>query len=91
MGLLPFASTATTAFRCVNQYGIANGSQAWACWLQMQVHEQLLSSFDLAGVAEYIRSGRARRIVCMVGAGISVSAGIPGATPCNLACNLSCS
>jgi len=89
--VLPHPTTAATALRCVNQYGIENGSQAWACWLQMQVQEQLLCSFDLAGVAEYIRSGRARRIVCMVGAGISVSAGIPGATPCNLACNLSCS
>lgn len=36
-----------------------------------------LSSFDLAGVAELISSGKARRIVCMVGAGISVNAGIP--------------
>lgn len=37
----------------------------------------LLASLDLAGVAELIRSGRARRIICMCGAGISVSAGIP--------------
>eukprot|EP00891_Asterochloris_glomerata_P009347 jgi/Astpho2/9347/e_gw1.00142.59.1_t len=39
--------------------------------------EPVLTSFDLEGVADYIRSGKARRIVCMCGAGISVSAGIP--------------
>lgn len=37
----------------------------------------LLPSFDLAGVAALIASGKVRRIICMVGAGISVSAGIP--------------
>ena len=37
----------------------------------------LMSSFDVAGVAELILSGQVRRIVCMCGAGISVSAGIP--------------
>lgn len=37
----------------------------------------LLPSFDLAGVADLIQSGRARRIIVMCGAGISVSAGIP--------------
>lgn len=37
----------------------------------------LLPSFDLAGVAALINSGRVRRIICMCGAGISVSAGIP--------------
>ena len=37
----------------------------------------LLSSFDLKGVADLIASGRATRIICMCGAGISVSAGIP--------------
>ena len=40
-------------------------------------HPQLLASMDLAGVAELIASGRARRIICMCGAGISVNAGIP--------------
>ncbi|KAL4420564.1 hypothetical protein ABPG75_010220 [Micractinium tetrahymenae] len=39
--------------------------------------EPLLSSFDLHGVAELIQSGRVRRVMCMCGAGISVSAGIP--------------
>lgn len=37
----------------------------------------LLPSLDLEGVAALIKSGRARRIVVMAGAGISVSAGIP--------------
>ncbi|MEW5315784.1 MAG: hypothetical protein WDW38_007189 [Sanguina aurantia] len=36
-----------------------------------------LGSCDLQGVADLIREGRARRIVFMTGAGISVSAGIP--------------
>jgi hypothetical protein len=36
-----------------------------------------LPSLDLAGVAQLILSGRARNIVVMAGAGISVSAGIP--------------
>ncbi|GAM83318.1 hypothetical protein ANO11243_013050 [Dothideomycetidae sp. 11243] len=36
-----------------------------------------LKSRTLDGVAEYIRSGRARRIVIMAGAGISTSAGVP--------------
>ena len=39
--------------------------------------EPLLESFDVKGVAELIRSGRAKNIVVMCGAGISVSAGIP--------------
>ena len=37
----------------------------------------LLSTFDVAGVAEYITSGKAKNVIVMVGAGISVSAGIP--------------
>lgn len=40
-------------------------------------HEKRLESFDADGVAAYIASGRAKNIVVMVGAGISVSAGIP--------------
>jgi hypothetical protein len=40
-----------------------------------QAKPQVLQTFDLAGVADLIRSGRARRIICMCGAGISVSAG----------------
>jgi|MDSW01.2.fsa_nt_gb NAD-dependent deacetylase sirtuin 2 len=39
--------------------------------------EPLLSSFDVAGVAEYIKSGKCGNIIFMAGAGISVSAGIP--------------
>eukprot|EP00879_Flechtneria_rotunda_P032902 GHRR01036354.1.p1 GENE.GHRR01036354.1~~GHRR01036354.1.p1 ORF type:complete len:137 (-),score=28.13 GHRR01036354.1:166-576(-) len=46
--------------------------------LQQQLkREPVLSSFDLAGVAELICSGKAKHIVVMCGAGISVSAGIP--------------
>eukprot|EP00878_Enallax_costatus_P000427 GHUV01000518.1.p1 GENE.GHUV01000518.1~~GHUV01000518.1.p1 ORF type:complete len:441 (+),score=166.21 GHUV01000518.1:233-1555(+) len=40
-------------------------------------HQPLLSSCDLAGIADHILSGKARRIVIMAGAGISVSSGIP--------------
>ncbi|CAG9466880.1 unnamed protein product [Pedinophyceae sp. YPF-701] len=39
--------------------------------------EPLLESFDLEGVASYIAAGKAKNIVVMVGAGISVAAGIP--------------
>jgi NAD-dependent deacetylase sirtuin 2 len=39
--------------------------------------ERALESFDLKGIAQYIRSGAAKNIVVMTGAGISVSAGIP--------------
>lgn len=38
---------------------------------------RLLTSIDLRGIAGYIASGKAKRIVCLCGAGISVSAGIP--------------
>ena len=37
----------------------------------------LLDSFDLEAVAEGIRSGRFRKVICMIGAGVSVAAGIP--------------
>eukprot|EP00879_Flechtneria_rotunda_P004889 GHRR01005163.1.p1 GENE.GHRR01005163.1~~GHRR01005163.1.p1 ORF type:complete len:451 (+),score=183.15 GHRR01005163.1:273-1625(+) len=37
----------------------------------------VLSSCDLQGIAQYILSGKARSIVVMAGAGISVSSGIP--------------
>merc|ERR1712159_565203 len=40
-------------------------------------HEKVLDSFDLAGVAKYISDGKAKHIIVMCGAGISVSAGIP--------------
>lgn len=39
--------------------------------------DKALESFDLAGVASYVKSGRAKNVVVMTGAGISVSAGIP--------------
>ncbi|KAL3135315.1 hypothetical protein ABBQ32_007510 [Trebouxia sp. C0010 RCD-2024] len=44
---------------------------------QAAARQPLLDSFDLKGIAERIRSGKAKRILCMCGAGISVSAGIP--------------
>lgn len=37
----------------------------------------MLTSLDLKGIADFILSGRAKNIVCLCGAGISVSAGIP--------------
>jgi hypothetical protein len=49
------------------------GSQA----IVMQDLQPVLDSFDLHGVAEYIRRRNPKNVVCMVGAGVSVSAGIP--------------
>jgi len=37
----------------------------------------VLSSFDVSGIADHIRSGKCTNIIVMAGAGISVSAGIP--------------
>ncbi|MCI4390671.1 hypothetical protein PGIGA_G00125320 [Pangasianodon gigas] len=39
--------------------------------------EKVLDELSLDGVARYIQSGKCKNIVCMVGAGISTSAGIP--------------
>ncbi|KAM8793979.1 NAD-dependent protein deacetylase sirtuin-2 [Eudromia elegans] len=39
--------------------------------------EKLLDELTLEGVSRYLRSGKCRNVVCMVGAGISTSAGIP--------------
>ncbi|KAJ3591350.1 hypothetical protein NHX12_009295 [Muraenolepis orangiensis] len=39
--------------------------------------EKVLDELTLEGVARYIQSGTCKAIVCMVGAGISTSAGIP--------------
>lgn len=49
---------------------------AW-CWLVLQNLQPALGSADLKGVSEFIQSGKAKNIICMCGAGISVSAGIP--------------
>ena len=37
----------------------------------------VLKSFDLAGVADYIKANSCKNVIVMCGAGISVSAGIP--------------
>ena len=37
----------------------------------------VLDSVDFEGIVEYIREGRAKKIITMAGAGISTSAGIP--------------
>ncbi|XP_012512431.1 PREDICTED: NAD-dependent protein deacetylase sirtuin-2 [Propithecus coquereli] len=39
--------------------------------------ERLLDELTLEGVARYMQSERCRRVICLVGAGISTSAGIP--------------
>ncbi|KAG7470788.1 hypothetical protein MATL_G00117430 [Megalops atlanticus] len=39
--------------------------------------EKVLDELTLEGVARYIQSGKCKNIICMVGAGISTSAGIP--------------
>nr|KAF6290048.1 sirtuin 2 [Pipistrellus kuhlii] len=39
--------------------------------------ERLLDNLTLEGVAHYMLSERCRRVICLVGAGISTSAGIP--------------
>lgn len=39
--------------------------------------ERLLDELTLEGVSRYMKSERCRRVICMVGAGISTSSGIP--------------
>lgn len=39
--------------------------------------ERLLDELTLEGVTRYMQSERCRRVICLVGAGISTSAGIP--------------
>uniref|UniRef100_A0A3Q1MRF4 NAD-dependent protein deacetylase sirtuin-2 n=4 Tax=Bovidae TaxID=9895 RepID=A0A3Q1MRF4_BOVIN len=39
--------------------------------------ERLLDELTLEGVSRYMQSERCRRVICLVGAGISTSAGIP--------------
>ncbi|KAM9318277.1 NAD-dependent protein deacetylase sirtuin-2 [Pholidichthys leucotaenia] len=45
--------------------------------LGLDSREKVLDSLTLDGVAQYIKSGKCKNIICMVGAGISTSAGIP--------------
>ncbi|KAM6958648.1 NAD-dependent protein deacetylase sirtuin-2 [Aplochiton taeniatus] len=45
--------------------------------LGMGPAEKVLDELTLEGVAKYIQSGKCKNILCMVGAGISTSAGIP--------------
>ncbi|XP_067831025.1 LOW QUALITY PROTEIN: NAD-dependent protein deacetylase sirtuin-2 [Heptranchias perlo] len=45
--------------------------------LQEQTPEKVLEERSLAGIAKYILSEKCQKIICMVGAGISTSAGIP--------------
>ncbi|KAF6251609.1 DHS-like NAD/FAD-binding domain-containing protein [Scenedesmus sp. NREL 46B-D3] len=59
------------------QQRLALGEDGSKAALNQLKREPLLASLDLAGVAQLMQSGRARRIVTMCGAGISVSAGIP--------------
>ena len=40
-------------------------------------HPKVLNSLDIDGVVDYIKEGRAQKIIVMAGAGISTSAGIP--------------
>ena len=40
-------------------------------------HPKVLNSLDIDGVVNYIKEGRAQKIIVMAGAGISTSAGIP--------------
>uniref|UniRef100_A0A383W007 Deacetylase sirtuin-type domain-containing protein n=1 Tax=Tetradesmus obliquus TaxID=3088 RepID=A0A383W007_TETOB len=56
---------------------LALGDDGSKALLQQLKREPVLPSLDLAGVAALISSGKARRIITMSGAGISVSAGIP--------------
>jgi uncharacterized Zn ribbon protein len=46
-----------------------------------QIHDtsnlQVLDNLSFAGIANYIKSGKAKNIITLAGAGISTSAGIP--------------
>eukprot|EP00884_Botryococcus_braunii_P020667 jgi/Botrbrau1/7284/Bobra.0318s0020.1 len=60
-----------------NAINFHHASRDWDAQEPQPRRDTLLQSFDLAGVADFIKAGKARNIVCMVGAGISVNAGIP--------------
>lgn len=53
------------------------GQQESSSTIDENVPSQTLKSRTLDGVADYIKNGRATKIVIMAGAGISTSAGIP--------------
>mmetsp|Transcript_2673 Transcript_2673/g.6081 ORF Transcript_2673/g.6081 Transcript_2673/m.6081 type:complete len:416 (-) Transcript_2673:155-1402(-) len=42
-----------------------------------RIPDKVLSSLDVSGVASHIREGKAKKIIVMVGAGLSTAAGIP--------------
>ncbi|CAE8622621.1 unnamed protein product [Polarella glacialis] len=42
-----------------------------------EVHPTVLSSLDLEGIAQQIKDGKAKKVIVMVGAGLSTAAGIP--------------
>jgi hypothetical protein len=69
---LPSPYRPSSQDRCYGCYTCVTSASLAA---PLQAKEPLLPSFDLAGVAALIKSGRAKRIICMCGAGISVSAG----------------
>ncbi|KAJ8414525.1 hypothetical protein AAFF_G00037270 [Aldrovandia affinis] len=45
--------------------------------LGLSPREKVLDELTMDGVAQYMKSGKCKNIICMVGAGISTSAGIP--------------
>lgn len=41
------------------------------------VPDKVIPNLDIAGIAQYIQEGKAKRVIVMVGAGLSTAAGIP--------------
>ena len=56
---------------------MGNANKAQTVVTEQEAYSVLENKCGVHAIAELIRSGKATRIVCMVGAGISVSAGIP--------------